>query len=504
MASPQVEEESTAKTDVIKDVELAGNRGSDSDEKESSLSSLDGHKSEAERKLVRRQDWIIMPQFAILYLLAYLDRINLGNAKLQGVVEDALGGNDSNFSWAASIFYFGYILFAAPLTLWGKRFYPSRFIFVSVVGWGIAAAAGAAAFNFAGLATSRFFIGLFEAAFAPTAVFHLTLWYTRSELAFRTCLFVGMSAFSGAFGGLIAYGISLINTTIGHWRVLFLVEGLPTVAFAFVVLFCLPDRPETSKFFKNEEERQISIHRMNQGQQSEGHDTLVMKHVISGLKDWKVYGVCLVKMGHDAALATISIFLPTILHSLGYSKTAAQYMTIGPYMAGWVVMVGTSLLSDRLRTRGPFIIGGTAVAITGVSLMYTFPAKENPKVALAGVFLLLTGTFTCIPLEVQWVSDNAGAESKKAIALCMIVIAGHCLSILASKSFPEHEGPNYTRGYGIVLAFLCLSLVMSIVLYIRHSIVNAQRDKKYGKPNPLDKVDTSSLADQAPMFRYIP
>ncbi|KAM5464689.1 hypothetical protein MauCBS54593_006780 [Microsporum audouinii] len=500
MASPQVEEESTAKTDVIKDVELAGNRGSDSDEKESSLSSLDGHKPEAERKLVRRQDWIIMPQFAILYLLAYLDRINLGNAKLQGVVEDALGGNDSNFSWAATCS----ILFAAPLTLWGKRFYPSRFIFVSVVGWGIAAAAGAAAFNFAGLATSRFFIGFFEAAFAPTAVFHLTLWYTRSELAFRTCLFVGMSAFSGAFGGLIAYGISLINTTIGHWRVLFLVEGLPTVAFAFVVLFCLPDRPETSKFFKNEEERQISIHRMNQGQQSEGHDTLVMKHVISGLKDWKVYGVCLVKMGHDAALATISIFLPTILHSLGYSKTAAQYMTIGPYMAGWVVMVGTSLLSDRLRTRGPFIIGGTAVAITGVSLMYMFPAKENPKVALAGVFLLLTGTFTCIPLEVQWVSDNAGAESKKAIALCMIVIAGHCLSILASKSFPQHEGPNYTRGYGIVLAFLCLSLMMSIVLYIRHSIVNAQRDKKYGKPNPLDKVDTSSLADQAPMFRYIP
>ncbi|EGD88306.1 hypothetical protein H112_04791 [Trichophyton rubrum D6] len=502
MALPQGENKPAGATGVIEDVELSGAQGSVSDEKWPCSSQE--HRPEVEKKLVRRQDWIIMPQFAVLYLLAYLDRINLGNAKLQGVVEEALNGNDSNFSWAASIFYFGYIIFAIPLTLWGKRFYPSRFIFVSVIGWGIAATAGAGAFNFAGLATSRFFIGLFEAAFAPTAVFHLTLWYTRSELAFRTCLFVGMSAFSGAFGGLVAYGISLIHTTIGHWRVLFLVEGLPTIAFAFVVLFFLPDRPETSKFFRNEEERQIAIRRMNQGQQSEGHNSLVMKHVIASLKDWKVYGVCIVKMGHDASLATISIFLPTILHSLGYSKTAAQYMTIGPYMAGWVVMVSFSLLSDRLRTRGPFIIGGTALAIIGVSLMYTFPAKENPKAALGGVFLLVIGIFPCIPLEVQWVSDNAGAESKKAMALCMIVIAGHCLSILASKSFPEHEGPRYIRGYAIVLSFLCLSFVTSVILYTRHRIINAQRNKKYGKPNPLDKVDTSILADKAPMFRYIP
>ncbi|KAF3479510.1 uncharacterized protein GIQ15_06486 [Arthroderma uncinatum] len=500
----QDEKQPEAATDVIKDVELGGNQGSDGDEMVSPEPCSDEHKAEVERKLVRRQDWIIMPQFVVLYLLAYLDRINLGNAKLQGVVEDALDGNDSNFTWAASIFYFGYVLFAAPLTLWGKRFHPSRFMFVSVVGWGVAAAAGAGAFNFAGLATSRFFIGLFEAAFAPTAVFHLTLWYTRSELALRTSIFIGMSAFSGAFGGLIAYGISLINTNIGHWRVLFLVEGLPTVAFAFVVLLCLPDRPETSKFFKSKEEQEISISRMNRGQQSEGHNMLVMKHVISGLKDWKVYGVAVVKMGHDAALATISVFLPTIINSLGYTKTQAQYMTIGPYMVAWVVMLGISILSDRLQTRGPFLIGGTMVAITGVSLMYAFPAKENPKVALAGVFLLLAGIFPCIPLEVQWVTDNAGAESKKAISLCIIVIAGHCLSILASKSFPHNEAPTYTRGYSIVLAFLSVSCVMSITLYTRHRIVNAQRDREYGKPNPLDRVDTSELADDAPMFRYIP
>ncbi|PGG96715.1 hypothetical protein AJ79_09485 [Helicocarpus griseus UAMH5409] len=267
-----------------------------------------------------------MPQMAILYLLAYLDRSNLGNAKLQGLVEEALNANDDHYGWAASIFYFGYIACAIPFTLYGKKFHPSRFMFVCVLGWGIAATGAAGAFNFGGLAAARFFIGLFEAGFAPSAVFYLTIWYPRSEIVFRTSLFVGMAALS---------------------------------------------------------------------------------------------------------------------------------------------------------------------------------AEENPKVALVGIFFLLAGVFPCIPLEVQWATDNCGAESKKPAAISFMVVCGHCWSILASKSFPDSEGPRFVRGYSIVLSFLCLSTVMTVVLHIRHRIVNAKRDKLYGKPNILDQVDTSELADEAPMFRYV-
>ncbi|WEW56111.1 hypothetical protein PRK78_001546 [Emydomyces testavorans] len=406
-----------------------------------------------------------MPQMVTLYLLftatnrgpnqAYLDRSNLGNAKLQGVVEDVLDGNDENYGWAAS------------------------------------------------LAISRFFIGLFEAGFAPSAVFYFTIWYTRSEVAFRTSIFVGMAALSGAFGGLIAYGISLINSHIAHWRILFIVEGLPTVVLAFVILYFLPDRPETSTFFRNEEERAVAIERMHRGQASEGHNVLVKRHVVSGFTDWKVYSCALVKIGHDAGLATISIFLPSIIKSLGYTKSQAQYMTIGPYLVAWVVMLAVCFASDRLRMRGPFLLGATVLSVIGVALIFSFPAEEKPKIALVGIFFLVAGIFPCIPLELQWATDNAGAESKKVTAICILVVAGHCWSILASKSFPAHEGPNYIRGYGIVLAFLGLSCVMSVVLSVRHRIENARRDKMYGKPNPRLPVDTTEKADEAPMFRYI-
>ncbi|EER27692.1 Major Facilitator Superfamily protein [Coccidioides posadasii C735 delta SOWgp] len=464
---------------------------------------IEQYRAEIERKLVRRQDMVIMPQMVTLYLLAYLDRSNLGNAKLQGLVEDVLNGNDDDYGWAASIFYFGYVMFAIPFTLYGKRFHPSRFMFVCVLGWGVSASAAAGAFNFAGLASSRFCIGLFEAGFAPSAVFYFTLWYTRSEVAFRTSIFVGMAALSGAFGGLIAYGISLIKTHFARWRVLFLVEGLPTIIFAFVILLFLPDRPETANLFSNEEERAVSIERMNRGQASEGHNVLVKRHVVSGFTDWKVHACALVKMGHDAGLATISIFLPNILKSLGYTNTQAQYMTIGPYLVAWVVMLGVCFISDKRRTRGPFLIGATMVSIIGTALIVSFPAEENPQIALVGVFFMVAGIFPCIPLGIQWATDNAGAESKKITAICILVVAGHCWSILASKSFPDREGPDYVRGYSIVLAFLGLSCIMSIVLSVRHRIENARRDKKYGKPNPIMPVDTAEKADKAPMFRYI-
>ncbi|EEH05392.1 conserved hypothetical protein [Histoplasma capsulatum G186AR] len=456
-----------------------------------------------ERNLVRRQDWVIMPQVAGLYLLAYLDRSNLGNARLLGLEDDALNGNDDHFGWAASVFYFGFVLFAIPLTLVGKTFNPSKFVFACALGWGTAASAAAGANQFWGVAVARFFTGLCEAGFAPTIVFYLTIWYTRDEVAFRTALLVGMAALSGAFSGLISYAISLINTNIGRWRILFLIEGLPTVVFAFIALLFLPDRPETSKFLRNEEERNVSIMRMHRGQKSEGPRVLVKKHVISAFKDWKIYACALSKMGHDAALALITVFLPTIVKSLGFTPQQAQYLTIGPYMTGWAMMLIVSLLSDRTKMRGPFLIGCGMFSIIGATLLFTHPAESNRKVALSGIFILLAGVFPCVPLQVQWASDNCGAESKKTTAISMLLVAGHCWSILVSKSFPTNEGPRFIRGYSIVLSFLCLSVILPTILHVRHRIVNARRDRKYGIPNANDPVDTSELADHAPMFRYV-
>ncbi|KAG8776903.1 hypothetical protein FRC12_000632 [Ceratobasidium sp. 428] len=219
-----------------------------------------------EKKLVRKLDMVIMPLTCALYLLAYLDRSNLGNARLQGLPEDVLGGDPTGtkFDWVSSMFYFSYIVTQLPAVVTSKLFRPRIWIGFATIGWGLASTLQAAAFNFGGLLTARFFIGVFEAGFGPMIPLYFTFFYTRHEIGVRLAVWFGFAAVAGAFGGLIAYGVQHIHSHIANWRILFLIEGLPTVALGIFTLFALPDRPDTTKWLQGAE-KDLAIERMSRG-----------------------------------------------------------------------------------------------------------------------------------------------------------------------------------------------------------------------------------------------
>ncbi|KAH9941686.1 major facilitator superfamily domain-containing protein [Epithele typhae] len=146
-----------------------------------------------EKHLVRRLDERIMPFICFLFLCSYLDRVNLGNARLQGLPQDILGGDPTGvlFDWASSAFYFSFILCPVPLT--------------------------ATSFNFAGVLVSRIAPGVFEGGFGPAVPLYLRLWLA----AYTAC-----AGIAGAFGGLLGFGIQHARTAIADWRLLFIVEGV--------------------------------------------------------------------------------------------------------------------------------------------------------------------------------------------------------------------------------------------------------------------------------------
>ncbi|BGP56092.1 hypothetical protein JCM8202v2_003703 [Rhodotorula sphaerocarpa] len=181
----------------------------------------------AERKVVRKLDLVIRPLAICLYLSAYLDRGNLGNAKIQGLNKDILGNDSTKFSIALTCFFITYISLSIPAGVTSP----------------------------AGLYVGRLFVGVGEACFGQAIAFYLTLWYTKSELAKRIGLFISAGSLAGAFGELIAFGVAKIeHPKLATWRILFLIEGCPSVLLALVVLFCLPSRPDKTKLL-NEDER---------------------------------------------------------------------------------------------------------------------------------------------------------------------------------------------------------------------------------------------------------
>ncbi|GAA5971279.1 hypothetical protein JCM11641_008292 [Rhodosporidiobolus odoratus] len=240
-----------------------------------------------ERKLVRKLDMVILPMAVLLYLSAYLDRGAMGNARLQGLQDTVLRGSDTNYSIALSCFYITYILLSVPRTLLAEQILPSTSISIGALIWSVAATCQAGSFTPGGLYVCRLFIGVGEAFFGQ-AMACISVFGTPkpSCSAKRIGLFISAGSLAGAFSGLIAYGVARIpNIPFAKWRILFLIEGLPSFLLAVIVFFFLPSRPDKSRYLTTKE-RTIACTRMNAEASDEGTgiDWAAVRYAF---RDWK-------------------------------------------------------------------------------------------------------------------------------------------------------------------------------------------------------------------------
>ncbi|KDE03411.1 hypothetical protein MVLG_06077 [Microbotryum lychnidis-dioicae p1A1 Lamole] len=468
---------------------------------------LRAERHKRERRLVCKQDFVILPLAVFLYLSAYLDRGNMGSARLQGLQKEVLDNSDTKYSIALSCFFITYIVFSIPGTLLAKAINPSTSISIGALIWSIAATCQAAAKTPGGLYTARLFVGLGEAMFGQAMAFHLTLWYTKKELAKRVGLFISAGATAGAFSGLIAYGVANIhNTKLEQWRILFLIEGLPSLALAIVVFFCLPSRPSISKFL-NEDERTLAHTRLNEQSSFEASSGIEWSGVRHAFFDWKTYAFAVMYSCMNLTLGSVGGFLPTIIKGLGYSNANAQLFSVPPYVVALVFMLLLSSFSDRKQTRGIPVASVFVVGIIGWALLLAIPAhKATPTqlhVRYFGCICIVTAGYSAIPLIISWVSANTGTESQRALSLGMLNAIGQCLSVLAAFSFPTIQGPQYRKGIIINLAFEALGFIMAIVLSFYFRAVNSRRDRSEGEPQMGVTLNTHEDYDHAEGFRYV-
>ncbi|KAJ7088578.1 MFS general substrate transporter [Mycena epipterygia] len=475
-----------------------------------------------ERKLVRKLDRRILPIACLLYLFASLDRSNLGNARLQGLPKDILGGDPTGkrFDWANSVFFLAYILCQVPFTITSKLFPPRVWLACMAVGWGLSSTLMSTVFNFGGLITGRIFLGIFEAGFGPVIPLYFSFFYTKAEMGLRMAYFFGFAAvagtcaapsfiFLGSCGGLIAFGVQHVHAASIHdWRILFIIEGLPAILMGLVVFCFLPNRPESTAFL-NERERAIALDRMNRATSGDVGAKVNRAHIPLAFRDWRIYVGGAIYFGLNCALASISAFFPTVIATFGFTNAVAQILTVPPYAGKlrsqvsfcflWIckvaaiILVPCSFVSDRLQSRGLFMaVAGT---ISGISYVLMLTVPFNVHVRYLAVFFIVGGTYM-ISLIVPWFAHNLGSETKRATGIPIFMSIGHCGSVLGSHIFPLTEGPRYIKGFGISCALAFLAAVLSIVLSISYRMENARRDKLYGKPILNGRVDTSELADK--------
>ncbi|KAL2852230.1 major facilitator superfamily domain-containing protein [Aspergillus pseudodeflectus] len=462
-----------------------------------------------QKKLLRKMDLQIMPMLTTLYLFAFLDRGNIGNAKIEGLIED-LNMTGSEFNLCLSAFFFTYAAFELPSNLILKRLRPSIWLPALMIAWGTVMTLMGIVQNYHGLLVARIFLGITEAGLYPGVAFYITMWYCRHEALFRQALFFSAASVAGAFSGLLAFGIAKMDGVGGYegWRWIFILEGIATVLVACVAYFLIHDSPETANFL-SDEERQWVIYRLrHQYSTGEGqfsnNEKFKWKYVKDALIDWQVYAAIIVFYGIVCPLYGISFFLPTIIKDLGYTSSTAQLLTIPIYITAAVLSVLAAAVSDRLGQRSPLLFIHMACIIVGFVIVLAASGRGVPGVVYFGIFLAVAGIYPALPANVTWLSNNLTGSYKRAAGMAMHIGMGNFAGAMAANFYRSQDSPKFILGHSLELGFAVAGLIGVFVLRVSYSLINKKRDEMMAEhPVELTPAQEDELGDRAPQFRYM-
>ncbi|EAQ84828.1 hypothetical protein CHGG_08842 [Chaetomium globosum CBS 148.51] len=349
----------------------------------------------AEARLRRKLDLYIVPTVSLLYLFCFIDRANIGNAKIAGLEADLnLKGYDYNA--LLSVFYISYIVFEIPSNIMCKWVGPGWFIPAISLMFGIISLVTAFVDNFAQAAGVRFLLGVFEAGMMPGIAYYLSRWYRRSELTFRLSLYIVMAPMAGAFGGLL---------------------GIITIGLSVISFLTLTDRPETARWL-TAEEKELAIARVRSERvaTTEVLDRMDSKKLMQGILSPVTLSTSFLFLLNNITVQGLAFFAPTIVRTIYPDKSTVmqQLFTVPPYVVGGFFTLALPLLSWYLDKRQIIMILSTPLVIAGYSI---FLGTTNPSARYAATFLLSSSLFAMGPLANSQVSANVVSDTARSSAI---------------------------------------------------------------------------------------
>jgi len=459
-------------------------------------------KARVDRKLLWKLDLTLIPWLCILYLLAFLDRTNIGNAKIVGLQKDLHHMTTGQYNATLSIFFVSYSVFEPLTNILLKRLRPSIFLPIIMIIWGITMTFMGFVKNYSGLMAARWFLGLAEAGLFPGVNYYLSCWYRRSEFGIRAAIFFSAAAVSGSFGGLLAAAIEKMEGLGGRpgWAWIFILEGIVTCLFGFGSFWAVHDFPDGATFL-SEVDRARVVRRLKLDQQSSAeHEQFRMKYVWMGVKDYKMWLGMIIYMGCDMPLYAFSLFLPTIISELGYTSTKAQLLTVPPYAAAAVLTITVGFIADRTRQRGLCNIAVSFLGIAGFGMLL---GSERPGVKYAGTFLGALGIYPCIANTISWVSNNTEGVYKRGVVLGFVIGWGNLNGIVSSNIY--RSPPKFTAGHATIMGYMIVFLLggsITMHLLLRRENAARRAGKRDHWVEGMSEKEAETLGDQRPDFYY--
>ncbi|KAI6778148.1 uncharacterized protein J7T54_007194 [Emericellopsis cladophorae] len=417
--------------------------------------------------LVKKLDRYMLPILWLMYFFNFLDRNAMINGRLNNLETD-LGLVGSQYNTCVSILFVGYLCGQIPSNMILNRVRPSWYMSGFCMAWSIISLLTYKAHDFRTM------------LFYPGALYMISMFYTRKEVATRMAIFYTGNMLASSFSGLIAAGIFKgLDHKMGlaGWQWLFVVQGAVSILVSVIAFFTLPDSPLKTRWL-NQEERELAHARIFTDQTGRREGTSVWTGLREATSDWRVWVFCLMDNFHLSANG-FKNFLPTVIETLGYGRTATLALTCPPYLFAGGVSIAVSWSSGRFNERTWHATISKLVAIAGFALSV---ATLNVPARFVGIMLFVGATYGVNNIILGWTASVVGqTDEKKAVAIAMANTLGNLASVYTPYLWPSSDEPRYLTA---MLASIAFSLgVIACAWVMRFSLQYQNRKLKERDPN---------------------
>ncbi|RMZ24184.1 hypothetical protein D0859_11774 [Hortaea werneckii] len=471
----------------------------------------------AEKKLVRKLDWRIIPLLGVCYFFYYVDKTTLSYAAIYGVKEDLnLKGDD--YSWLSSICtsfdrllrwstahmltlisYISLLWMASmgeldttlrnhdqvsliveqaiPSNLIMQRLPPAYYLGFNIFMWGALLMCEAAARKFAGLAALRVLSGAFEAIADPAFMLFVSTYYRQEQQPSRISAYYLWNGIGVAGGGLIGYGIGNIEGALASWRYEFIIVGAFCAAWGIIMWFALPNSPTTFWGFSHEE-KLLMIARVRSNQTGVEQNRVNWGQIREAFLDYKTHLFLFFGFIANIPNGGISNFSTLVIQGLGYDELGTSLLGIpqGVIIVIWIVLgaVANHFAPKNSRT----LVAGAFMLPTIAGGLGFLLAPDDAYVGRLICFYMTGSYQASFIMTLSLITSNVGGQSKKMI-VSGIIWFGACVGNIASPFFyKEDQAPNYTEGIGSLLAANIIELLMCIVFRFVFAWENKRKEKQ--------------------------
>lgn len=202
------------------------------------------------------------------------------------------------------------------------------------------------------------------------------------------------------------------------------------------------------------------------------------------------------------SFAGLSNFLPTILETMGYNTVNSQGLAAPPYFEAFLFCIVAAMISDRRGNRGYVISVFASMGTVGYLILTCVKDESRTAPRYAAVWLATCGIFPALAINITWLLNNQGGESRKGAGMPMLAVFGQCSSFVSSSVFPDTDAPLYTKACAIGCALTGLIVVLALGMHVSLTLENKRRDSLYGPVSEQDRVDVTEGGDH-PNFRYL-